>query len=296
MRASMNIAIFGKTIQEENLSILRQVISKLEGHRCRLFFYAPFFQQIEDKISFEQAPVLFSDHAGIADRVDFLFSIGGDGTLLDTITLVRHSGIPVLGINLGRMGFLSSVSKGAVLPAIDALMAGCYSLDKRSLLHLESSADLFGEMNYALNELTIYKKDPFSMLTIEVSVNGHFLNSYWADGLLIATPTGSTAYSMSCGGPIIAPQSAAFVITPVATHNLTVRPIVIPDNSKISIRVVGRSREFFVGLDSRSRSATADIGLTVSREQFQLNLLQLEHENFFQTIREKLKWGLDIRN
>jgi NAD+ kinase len=235
-------------------------------------------------------------HEEIDKEAKYLLSIGGDGTLLDTISLVRESGIPILGINLGRMGFLSSISKDKIEEALDKLFTGRFSLDQRVLIRLESSKDLFGDMNYALNEVSIYRKSPLSMLKIQAWIDDEFLNSYWADGLIVSTPTGSTAYSLSNGGPIILPGSSNFVITPIATHNLTVRPIVIPDSSRIRIKVVGRISEFHINLDSRSALTDSSVEFTIMKEEFKINLVLPDGESYFKTIRDKLMWGLDIRN
>ncbi|MCD4682258.1 MAG: NAD kinase [Bacteroidales bacterium] len=292
----MKVAIFGKAYSKENKVYLQQMVDKLLSRNVSLLLYEPYYRKIKDSITISQNLSFFKDNNGIKGNADFLFSIGGDGTLLDTITFVQDSGIPILGINLGRMGFLSSVSKDLINDSIDQLLANKFKLDQRTLLRLKTPDNLFGDLNYALNEFTVYKKDPLSMLKIQAYINDEFLNSYWADGLIISTPTGSTAYSLSLGGPIILPGSQNFVITPIAPHNLTVRPIVIPDNSQIKIKVVGRSKEFFVSLDSRSLPVDSSIELTIKREDFKINLIQLEDESYFNTIREKLMWGLDIRN
>jgi len=292
----MRIAIFGKTFPKETQEVIVQLVRKLESSNISLLIYEPFYNKIFRDVELENSFSTFNDYTGLVDKADFLLSIGGDGTLLDTITLVRDSGIPILGINLGRMGFLSSISTEKINEAVEQLINGKYRLDPRSLIELRTKENLFGDLNYALNELTVYKKDPLSMLKIQAWVNGELLNSYWADGLIIATPTGSTAYSLSAGGPIILPGSQNFVITPIATHNLTVRPVVIPDDSEIQIRVVGRMKEFFVSLDSRSVAVDSSVELNIRKEEFSINLVQMENENFFQTIREKLMWGLDIRN
>jgi len=254
-----------------------------------------FYESIRQKISFNSKINFFNNHHEIAQSIDFLFSIGGDGTMLDTITLVRDSQIPVMGINLGRMGFLSSVQKEMIIPAVEEIVRGNFILNQRSLIQLQTP-DLFGGLNFALNELTINKKDSSSMILIHVYVNNQFLNSYWADGLIIATPTGSTGYSLSCNGPIITPDSENFVITPIATHNLTVRPIVIPDNSLIRINVEGRENRFLVGLDSRSVTIDSSTELLISKADFKINLVKQSNDDFFATIRKKLKWGLDFRN
>lgn len=292
----MNIAIFGKTLPDLFLEYVNDLIQKLEDVSCKLFIYEPYFALLKNKIKFTSKLELFKNHHDLVDNVDYLFSIGGDGTLLDTITLVRDSGIPILGINLGKLGFLSSISKKEISQAIDDIIAGKFTLDKRALLRLHSPSDLFGDLNYALNELTVYKKPPSSMITIHAKVNDKYLNSYWADGLIVATPTGSTGYSLSCGGPIISPGSENFVITPIAIHNLSVRPIVIPDKSIIKIRAEARNDSFFVSLDSRSALIDSSTELIIVKENFHINLIQMENENFFKTIRDKLMWGKDIRN
>ncbi len=292
----MRIAIFGKTFPKEIQEVIVQLVHKLESSNIPLLIYEPFYKKIIRNVKLNKGFKTFKDHACLLGKADFLISIGGDGTLLDTITLVRDSGIPILGINMGRMGFLSSISKMKIDEAIEQLLAGRFSLDSRTLIELKTEENLFGDLNYALNELTVYKKDPMSMLKIQAYVNDELLNSYWADGLIIATPTGSTAYSLSAGGPIILPGSQNFVITPIATHNLTVRPVVIPDDNEIRIRIVGRTKEFFVSLDSRSVPVDSSVELFIRKESFSINLVQMENENFFQTIREKLMWGLDIRN
>jgi NAD+ kinase len=292
----MKVAIFGKVYAPENRDYIQQLVDKLQSHHISLIFYEPFYQKIKNDIVVKSEISFFNGNEGLKNKVDFLFSIGGDGTLLDTITFVQDSGIPILGINLVRMGFLSSVSKDQIETAFEQFIHKQFKLDHRTLIRLVTKDKLFGELNYALNECTVYKKDPFSMLKIQAFVNGEFLNSYWADGLIIATPTGSTAYSLSNGGPIILPRSQNFVITPIATHNLTVRPIVIPDSSEIRIKVTGRIKEFFVSLDSRSQAIDASMELILVKEEFKVNLLQLENESYFKTIRQKLLWGIDLRN
>lgn len=292
----MRIAIFGKSFPKETKEVIVQLVAKLESEKIPLLVYEPFYKKISKFVQLPAGFACFNDYSELNGQADFLLSIGGDGTLLDTITLVRDSGIPILGINLGRMGFLSSIPKAKVNDAIQELIDGKYLLDSRTLIQLRTDERLFGNLNFALNEIMVYKKDPLSMLKIQAFVNGELLNSYWADGLILATPTGSTAYSLSAGGPIILPGSQNFVITPIATHNLTVRPVVIPDDNEIQIKVVGRMKEFFVGLDSRSIAVDSSVELIIRKEEFRINLVQMENESFFQTIREKLMWGLDIRN
>lgn len=290
------IALYGKTLGREHASYLQLLVDKLKDSGYNLAFYKPFWEKIQKLVELNGTFDVYENHHDLAGHVDYLFSIGGDGTLLDTITLIRDSGIPVLGINLGRLGFLSSVPRDKIIKAIDDINGGKYSIEERALLRLNAGKDLFGETNYALNELTIHKRQAHSMLTVKAYVDDRYMNSYWADGLIVATPTGSTAYSMSCGGPIVTPDSCNFIITPIATHNLTVRPIVVPDSSRIKLIVEGRNHDYYLGLDSRYVSMEEPLELEISKERFGIKLVQLEHEAFFTTIRKKLNWGLDYRN
>ncbi|MEI6898521.1 MAG: NAD kinase [Bacteroidota bacterium] len=292
----MNFALFGKSVVAEDISYIQLLVDKLELIDSRLFVHSVWYQTLNGAVRFSSEPILFSFQSEIRNKVDYLFSIGGDGTLLDTITLVGDSGIPIIGINMGRLGFLSSISKEEILPAIDEIVAGQYFFEQRSLLRLETPKNPFGEFNYALNDVTIYKTRPVSILTIKTFINDEFLNTYWADGLIVATPTGSTAYSLSCTGPILTPDSSNFVITPIASHNLTVRPIVIPDDCKITLVVESRGLNCLVGLDSRIENMDTSVKLEIVKEHFKINLFRRPNKNFFQTIREKLNWGLDIRN
>ena len=292
----MNVALFGKSVTMDALPFIQELVDALNNLNGLTLIYQPFLENLRGKIIFHREPVTFTKQAEIENRVDFLFSIGGDGTILDAVGLVGDSGIAVTGINLGRLGFLSSISKELIIPAIDAIRSGLYQIEKRTLLSLIAPQNLFGLTNYALNEITVYKPNVMSMLTIKTWINGEFLNAYWADGLIVATPTGSTAYSLSCTGPIIAPDSENFLITPIASHNLTVRPIIIRDDCEIRIRVEGKNSEFHVSLDSRIEKVDHAVELTIHKAPFKINLLRLNDKNFFQTIREKLNWGLDNRN
>jgi len=216
--------------------------------------------------------------------------------MLDAMTMVRDSGTPIMGINIGRLGFLSSISKDEILPAIDKVLNDEYRIETRTLIKLSQPSDLFGELSYALNELSITRKDSNSLIVLHVYIDDIYLNTYWADGLIVATPTGSTAYSLSSGGPILMPGSQNFVITPIAPHNLTVRPFVIPDKSRIKIIIEGRDEQFLVSMDSRKAVIHSNFELVIERCEFKINLVQLKDRNFFATIRDKLNWGLDARN
>ena len=292
----LRIAIFGKAFSEGNLPYLMQLIDLVTKLHGEIFIHTALKDILNGKLDMDSEIHFFSSHTELWGKVDFLFSLGGDGTLLDTVTLVRDSGIPIIGINLGRMGFLASIPKENIVQVVESLQREHYKIDNRTLLRLDNAENSFGELNFALNELSVHKKDTSSMITLHVWVNDLFLNSYWADGLLISTPTGSTGYSLSCNGPIIGPDLQAFVITPIASHNLTVRPIVIPDTSIIRIQVEARDKQYFVGLDSRSAILNTGDELIVRKENFTISLLQEYDDNFFSTIRKKLLWGRDIRN
>jgi NAD+ kinase len=225
-----------------------------------------------------------------------MFSIGGDGTFLETSSLVRNKNIPIVGINTGRLGFLSDIPSDKISEAIDNFFDKNFTIEKRTLLKLDTDNKLFSDFNFALNDVCIHKKDATSLITIHVYINNEYLNSYWADGLIVSTPTGSTAYSMSLGGPIVVPNSENFIITPIASHNLTVRPIVINNNNELRIKVEGRSENFLVSLDSKSMLVDSTVELTIKKAPFSVNVLKFKNNSFFTTLRNKLMWGIDKRN
>ncbi|MEI8006399.1 MAG: NAD kinase [Bacteroidota bacterium] len=292
----MRFGIYGKQLAEGVLPFLQILVDKLEPAGLPLYFYEPFFNTVNGRLKSKVKPLLFNTEEDIRGKVDILFSIGGDGTMLDAVTVVGDSGILLTGINMGRLGFLSSISREQIVPAIDAILLSDYKLDHRTLLKLETGTGLFSPSNFALNELTVYKAKPMSMLTIRTWVNGDFLNSYLADGLIVSTPTGSTAYSLSCTGPIIAPDAGSFVITPIASHNLTVRPVVLRDDVEIRILISGEKTSFFVSMDSRIQEVENPLELVIRKADFRINVLRLKDASFFNTLRDKLNWGLDVRN
>ncbi len=292
----MNIALFGKNDTDASVPHIQELADALNHLGWNILFYEPFYASLKGRIRFTAEPQLFSNADGIANRADFLFSIGGDGTILDAVRLAGDSGIPITGINLGRLGFLSSIQKEQIIPALEAIRDGRYQIENRTLLRLDEPANLFGGNNHALNDLTVSKPHVMSMLTIKTWIDDEFLNAYWADGLIIATPTGSTAYSLSCTGPIITPGSENFLITPIASHNLTVRPIIIRDDCVIRVRVEGKTPDFLVSLDSRTEKVDHAIELVIRKASYKIRLLRLNDKDFFRTIREKLNWGLDNRN
>jgi NAD+ kinase len=292
----MRIALYGRTFDPGHPGPAGELLQLLAESGTDVIIESQWHQLIKDHIAIPESTKTFSIAEGLAGRADFLLSIGGDGTMLDTVTIVRDSGIPVLGINTGKLGFLSGVSVDQLRHAIQVLHSGKYILNQRSLIRVTSDKAYFGGMNYALNELSVHRKESPSLIAITLWVNNNFVNSYWADGLIICTPTGSTGYSLSCGGPIIYPQADTLTITPIATHNLTVRPLVIPDSVEVKVSVDARYGHYTAGLDARYAEISPGEVLTVTRAPFNLNILQFEQEEFFSTIREKLKWGLDTRN
>lgn len=292
----MKVAVFGKSISQDSKPNIEMLHQELLDAGVEIIVYHQLNEFLQNHCSLEVSFPSFFDHKDLLEaKPDFLFTIGGDGTILDAVTFVRDSGIPILGVNTGRLGFLSNVSKGKVRQAVQALLSDDYSLDERYLLNLECDPlDL--DLNFALNEITVSRKDTTSMVTIHTWIDGNFLNSYWADGLIIATPTGSTGYSLSCNGPIIMPGSENFVITPIAPHNLNVRPCVIPNNVKIKLKVNGREPQHLVSLDSRIYTLDTDTELFISLESFKIRLVKTDVQDFADTLRSKLLWGIDQRN
>ena len=292
----MKFALHGKTITKETSPYIQQVIDELGKRNARIFVSYHFLKEIKkNNINLPKAETFSKKNASLQE-FDFAVSLGGDGTLLDTLTYVGESETPLVGINTGRLGFLATTPKEEIKKVIDALYQNYYSYDYRTLIKLETDSHLFEGKNFALNEFAILKKDTSSMIVVHAYIDGEFLNSYWADGLIVATPTGSTGYSLSCGGPLVLPQSNNFIVTPVSPHNLYVRPMVVSDNSVLSFEIEGRSKNFLVALDSRSRTVDASIPMAVKKEKFRARLVKLSGYNFFDTLRQKLNWGLDNRN
>lgn len=292
----MRIAIYSRGLEADQQNGIKLLLSELAAYKIEPVIFQDFFNQFYSTINFGDRYSTFNSPEDLVEDIECIISLGGDGTLLDTVTLVRDTGIPVLGINYGRLGFLASIGKDELHTAVEALVKRTYVLDKRTLLHLDANMPLFGKVPYALNEITIHKKDTSPMIKIHTYLNGEFLNTYWADGLIVATPTGSTGYSLSCNGPVIFPESGSLVITPVSPHNLNIRPIVVPDDNIISFEIEGRTDGFLCTLDSRREIVDKDVQLAVKKESFGINLIRLNENNFLQTLRNKLSWGLDKRN
>lgn len=292
----MLVALYNRTFDEQDLPFLRSLLLLLDSHKLQLVIYKDFYERMLVHIPFERTPRLFTGKRDLPPATDMLVSLGGDGTMLDAVCFVGDTNIPLIGVNLGRLGFLAAIPEEEVEDAILSLVRGSYTLEKRTLLHLDSSVPLFDGSPFALNEFTIHRQDTSSMIKIHTYLNGEFLNTYWADGLIVATPTGSTGYSLSCGGPVVFPQASSFVITPVAPHNLNTRPIVVPDDNVISFEIEGRSEHFLCTLDSRTEMINSSVQLAVKKENFLVSLVRPDEHNFLKTIRQKLYWGIDKRN
>ena len=286
----MKVAIYSRGLEEKQDAQLAVLLEELKKYSIEFLLFTTLQQHYTSE---EEA---FSTFEDLDDTIDFLISLGGDGTMLDAVALVRDKNIPILGINFGRLGFLAGIGKDDLSTAVDALVNGTYVIDKRTLIHLDANTSLFGNTPFGLNEFAIHKRDISPMIKIHTYLNGEFLNTYWADGLIVATPTGSTGYNMSCNGPIVFPETSSFVITPVAPHNLSIRPIIIPDASIISFEVEVRFDDFICVLDARREIVTKNIQLAIKKETFTGRLVRLNENSFLSTLRTKLTWGLDTRN
>ena len=294
----MKVAIFGKYYQNSTEPIIKDIFAFFNSNNVEMIIDSYFLNVLKEKKIIEKEYKTFSSHSELDSSFDMLVSIGGDGTILRAAALVRDSGVPILGINAGRLGFLATVQKDNIAEFLQFIIEKKYTLSKRTLLSLSSTPEneAIQEINFALNEISVSRKETTSMITVETYLNGEFLNSYWADGLIIATPTGSTGYSMSCGGPILTPDVRSFVVTPIAPHNLNARPLVITDDTEITLKISGREENYLVSLDSRITSISNDTTLTIKKTPFQINMVEIPDATFLKTLRTKLFWGEDRRN
>jgi NAD+ kinase len=291
----MRIAIYGSPFNLDVLPYVQEVFDNLSQHGVEIYVHELLNDYLANKIKTVQYSVLRTD-TKIKGFIDLFITLGGDGTLLDMVNVIRDTGIPVIGINFGRLGFLATINKSDIAAAIYAVVNKDYSLDSRELISINSEKEVFGDDNFALNDITIHKRDDAAMIITRVYMDNEFLNAYWGDGIIISTPTGSTAYSLSCGGPIIFPQSNSLVLTPVSPHNLNVRPVILPDSSTLSFEVESRSSNYLVSCDSRTATIDKTMRFSVQKAGFQLNLIRLNNESYLSTLRNKLLWGLDVRN
>lgn len=294
----MHVLIYGHRARKDDVMVVHTLLDELKKTGFTYSIFKGFARQlIEQSAEGIEGVDQWTDYHDLSEKkADLMITLGGDGTILTAITHVRDSGLPILGINLGRLGFLASTEKNRIADALQRIKMGDYKIEERTMLHLESDPGIFEEVNFALNDFTLHKRDTSAMIIIHAYVNGDFLNSYWADGIIVSTPTGSTGYSLSCGGPIVFPNSGNLIVTPVAPHNLNVRPIVISDDAVISFEIEGRSANFLCTLDSRFETITAKHQLAVRKNDFPVRLIRLHGVTFLQTIHEKLSWGIDQRN
>jgi NAD+ kinase len=291
----IRVGLHGKDFQNKSTQFIERILEQIHTYKVDIWVSGKLAKQLSQQAI--QTYKLKQFEAGDSLKsLDYFFSLGGDGTLLESVTYIGKAEVPILGINTGRLGFLATSSREETSKTLDAVFKGNYTIDSRSVLSLLSRPKLFGDLNYALNDFTIMKKDTSSMITVHVFVDGELLNSYWSDGVIVSTPTGSTGYSLSCGGPLVYPRSESFIITPVSPHNLGTRPIIISDNSEITFQIEGRSKKYLISLDSRFETIDDTVKLKIRKERFRVNLLQLPGQHYFKTLRQKLNWGADIRN
>lgn len=293
----MKVAVFGTEVSDDFLPVLEEFFGFLKSHEVEVQLYKPFYNYVTETLRAKTYYTsFFHSHTDFDRENNYIFSVGGDGTFLQSVLQIRSFSVPVIGVNGGRLGFLADISAEQINDALFNIFNKNYKIVERSMLEVEFSDRENLDFNYVLNEMTVLKTDNSSMLNVAAYIDGEFLNNYWADGLIIATPTGSTAYSLSVGGPILTPNSENIIITPLAPHTLTVRPMVVPDNCTITLKVEGRGSNYLTSLDSRSVSVEFSTVITVKKAQFKLKTLQLPEQPFFYTLRNKLMWGIDRRN
>lgn len=294
----MKVAIYGQYYQNSTEPIIRDIFVFFNQNNVEMVIEAEFLKMLYEKKLVQKEYKTFHSHQELNSSFDMMISIGGDGTILRAATLVRNSGVPILGINAGRLGFLAMVQKEEIAVFLQLVLDKKYTISQRSLISLSSfpKIETTEDIDFAMNEISVSRKDTASMITIETYLNNEFLNSYWADGLIIATPTGSTGYSMSCGGPILTPDVESLVITPIAPHNLNARPLVIPDKTEIRLKISGREENYLLSLDSRSATVKNETVLTIKKTDFHINMIEISGETFLKKLRKKLLWGEDKRN
>lgn len=294
----VSIAIFGQSFQAESRIVYQEIFYFFKEQQVNLCIENNFYQLLQKEVILTDTHPTYDSFENFPNEVDFLLSIGGDGTILRAITFTRGKNIPILGVNIGRLGFLAKIQKNEIRKSLTQVLQKEYTISNRSLLSLETEPTMSGleSLNFALNEITVSRKNTTSMITVATYLNDEYLTSYWADGLIVSTPTGSTGYSLSCGGPVLTPEVSSFVITPIAPHNLNARPLVIPDEMEITLKVSGREQEFLVSLDSRVFTFAKETTLKIKKNSFQVPMIEITPETFLKTLRSKLLWGEDKRN
>ncbi|MFD2599780.1 NAD kinase [Sphingobacterium corticis] len=291
------IAIYGREFNPSVNTYVEALFRYLESKNISVYVYEEFYGFLREQSYCPEHFKTFKTLSDVSAHIDFMLGLGGDGTMLSAVSLIRDSGIPIVGINFGRLGFLANIAKHDIEEALEEILRGDYTVQSRCVLSVSSPEDeLFGNENFALNDITVFKYDTSAMITVQTKLDQQLLNDYWADGLIIATPTGSTAYSLSCGGPIIMPGSGNFVITPVSPHNLNVRPIVISADMELDLKIDSRTEKYILSCDSRSLTLPSSTTLKIKKADFEVNLIRLKKDQYFSILREKLLWGLDVRN
>jgi len=293
----MKVAIYGQYYKPEDKEYLEELFQILEKNAIEFVIEQNYFLGLQKEITLKNIQT-FSSYTELNASFNFMLTVGGDGTILRAVTFIRNSDIPIVGINTGRLGFLATVQKDEINYAIGQLLKQNYKIKERTLLSVSTSPNIksLKSLNFALNEVSVSRKNTASMITIETLIDDEYLTSYWSDGLIISTPTGSTGYSLSCGGPIITPQAKSFALTPIAPHNLNARPLVIPDDTIVKLKISGREDEFFLSLDSRITSVNCNTEVCIQKADFNLKMIQINNQPFIKTLREKLLWGQDTRN
>lgn len=293
----MKVAIYGQSFPGNDINCVIELLDELEKVDAMVSIEAEFVALISEKYALKKHAT-FTLEKGLDPSFNIFVSFGGDGTMLRAVTYVRDMGIPIVGVNTGRLGFLSTFKKEDVRKVVTEFVAGSFTIEERGLVEICLDHDVkeFGDLNFALNEITISRKDTTSMITVETYLNGEYLTSYWADGLIVSTPTGSTGYSLSCGGPVIAPSTKSLVLTPIAPHNLNARPFVIPDDTEIRLKVYGREENHLVSLDSRIATIPNEKEIVVKKSNFTIKMIEYKSESFLKTLRNKMLWGEDKRN
>jgi len=292
----MNVAIYGQKVSKANMTDIAQFLNQIKAFGWTPILEKEFKESLVRKMNLDKKTNEFSTHHELKKGIDLAISIGGDGTFIKCVNFIRDTQVPIMGINMGRLGFLANTSREQMPVALEMIQQKKFTFQPRSLIRVETTNDLFGENNVALNEVTLQKKDTSSMITVHASLEGKYLNSYWADGLIVATPTGSTAYNLSCGGPIITPGCQVHILTPIAPHNLNVRPMVVPDHMPIKLTVEGRERRFLVSLDGTSKNMRQGEEIVIKKAEYMIKVVKFEDNNFLDTIRNKMSWGIDKRN
>lgn len=292
----MRVAVYSKKITKSTIPIFQRFLAEMDRFGWKVVLEKELKEQLVKKAGLGLNADVFTKHEDFHKGIDLAFSIGGDGTFLKTVSYIRNSEVPILGINTGRLGFLANISDRYFEEALEMVNQKRYDYQLRSLVRVETERDIFGQDNVAMNEVTLLKKDTASMITVHAYLDDKYLNSYWADGLIVATPTGSTAYNLSCGGPIITPGCQVHIITPIAPHNLNVRPVVVPDKLPIKLSIEGRERNYLISIDGCSKNIRQKEEVIIRKAEYMINVIKLEDTNFLDTIRNKMLWGIDNRN